>query len=286
MPGVPRTQPGAASGEWRVDSVQRAIRRTVGVIEIEKSETIAKLTAVYKALMRLLKDPTSRYFDPPVVLEFFSKWGPIRDALRRHYPSLLGDLADRDTPSSSGTTDYDGRGYIEREPIDQLYSDMQYVLDVLAALPVVNVPSMKVTREGLFFAGQYFDALRELGELIAQAENSLILIDGYISNDTLKILSGKKAKVRVKILTNAVKGPLQVSAQAFKKQFGNLEIKTSNSFHDRFLIIDEKEFYHFGASIKDLGHRGFMFSRIEEPDVTAALHNKFIQEWNSAPSVV
>lgn len=253
---------------------------------MEKAETIAKLSAVHKAMTRLLNDPTSRYFDPPVILEFFSKWGPIRDALRSQYPSLLGDLADRDTPASSGTTDYDGRGYIEREPIDQLYSDMQYVLDVLSALPVVNVPSMKVTREGLFFAGQYFDALREFDELIAQAQSTLILVDGYVNNDTLQILSGKKPKVRVKILTYAVKGPLQVTAQAFKKQFGDLEIRTSNSFHDRFLIIDEKEFYHFGASIKDLGHRGFMFSRIEEPDVTAALHNKFIQEWNSAPTVV
>ena len=55
---------------------------------------------------------------------------------------------------------------------------------------------------------------------------------------------------------------------------------------DRFVIVDDREFYHFGASIKDLGHRGFMFSRIEEPDVVSALRTKLVQEWASGKIVV
>ena len=253
---------------------------------MEQSELIAKLKALHKAVSRDLEDSRDMYFDPPVVLEFFTRWIPIRDALRKNRPSLLGDLATRDMPSSSGTTDYDGRGYITRGPIQQLHSDMQYVLDVLAALPSVSIPSMKITREGLFFAGQYFDALREVNELIAQAKTKLVLVDGYISADTLAILSGKAPAVEVQILTKQVKSSLRIAAQAFQKQHGSLEIKTDQAFHDRFLILDDVDFFHFGASIKDLGHRGFMFSLIEEPDVIKALSAKFNKVWSSATVVI
>ena len=253
---------------------------------MEESEVMAKLTALHKAVTRELEDPLARYFDPPVALEFFTKWIPVRDALRKHRPSLLGDLAIRDMPSSSGTTDFDGRGYITRGFIEQLLADMQYVLDILGALPSVSVPSMKVTREGLFFAGQYFDAFREVNELIAQAKAKIVLVDGYISADTLAILSGKQAAVGVQILTKKVNPLLQVAAQAFQKQHGSLEIRTDQTFHDRFLILDDVDFFHFGASIKDLGHRGFMFSRIEEPEVTKTLIYKFNKVWSSATVAV
>ena len=253
---------------------------------MEKSEAFAKLTALHKAVSKEVANPKAMYFDPPLVLEFFSRWVPIRDSLRKEYPTLLDDLAVRNTPTSSGTSDFDGRGYIERKPIQQILSDMQYVLDVFAALPSVSVPSMKVTKEGLFFSGQYFDALREVSGLVAQAQNSLTLVDGYISQDTLAILGGKKSSVQISILTKNVPPPVQVAANAFQKQFGSLAIRLSQAFHDRFMIVDDADFYHFGASIKDVGHRGFMFSRIEEQEVVVALRAKFMSEWNSAKVVI
>lgn len=253
---------------------------------MDKSEALAKLTALQKAVSKKLENPKARYFDPPIALEFFSRWLPIRDTLRKEYPTLLDDLAVRDTPKSSGTSDYEGRGYIEKQPIQQILSDMQYVLDVFAALPSVSVPSMKVTKEGLFFSGQYFDALREVSGIVAQAQNTLVLVDGYISQDTLAILSGKQSSVQVSILTKNVPTLVKVAANAFQKQYGSLEIRLSQAFHDRFLIVDDVDFYHFGASIKDVGHRGFMFSRIEEQEVVVALRTKFISEWGSAKAVI
>lgn len=253
---------------------------------MERSELVARLVALHKAVSRLIERPQARYFDPPVALELFTRWAPIRDSLKLELASLLVDLPTRALPAPSGTTDYEGRGYVERAPIQQLFNDMQYVLDALAALPTVAVPSMKVTREGVFFAGQYFDALREVSELIGSAQRQLALIDGYVSPDTLAILSSRRSGTRIEILTKDASASLQVAAHAFVKQFGPLEIRVSQAFHDRFLIIDDADVYHFGASIKDLGHRGFMFSRVEEPEVLGALRAKFQQEWSGATVVL
>jgi hypothetical protein len=210
----------------------------------------------------------------------------VRDALKTEHPELLADLPVREVPKSSGTTDFGGRGYITRGQIGQLFDDMQYVLDVLAALPAVAVPSMRVTREGVFFAGQYFDALREVNELITGALSSIVRVDGYVSADTLGILSANSSGISMKILTKDAPPAVRTAAQAFAKQFGGLEVRLSQEFHNRFLVIDDHDIYHLGASIKDLGSRGFMFSRVEEPEVLTALINKLKQEWKAAEVVL
>lgn len=252
----------------------------------EQPETHARFTALHKALGRAMENPKGRYFDPPFALEFFNRWTPIRDAMKSLYPTLLEDLPVRELPVSSGTSDHEGRGYIERRFLQRLLDDMQYVHDAFAAMPSVSVPSMKVTREGVFFAGQYFDALREVAELVASAKKRLSLVDGYVNADTLSLLSGRNASVHVEILTKDAPPKLIVAAQAFMKQFGSLGIRTSHAFHDRFLLLDDADVYHFGASIKDLGHRGFMFSRVEEPDVIAAILAKYEKEWKGAVAII
>jgi len=90
----------------------------------------------------------------------------------------------------------------------------------------------------------------------------------------------------VQILTRDVAPALNVAAQAFAKQFGAIEVRLSSVFHDRFLLVDDAEIFHFGASIKDVGRRGFMFSRVEEPEVIAALRRKYGQEWVAAKVVL
>lgn len=110
------------------------------------------------------------------------------------------------------------------------------------------------------------------------------MVDGYISDYVLDLLTIKKPEITVNILTytKTISPVLKTKATAFNKQYSNLSIRTSDAFHDRFLIIDEKDFYHFGASIKDLGNRGFMFSRIEEQKVINALCTELSQEWKKA----
>ncbi len=253
---------------------------------MERNQIIAKLKALRNALAEHLKDPGWRYIDPRAVLEFFERYAPLRDALRSQLPTLLGDLPVREVPAPSKTTDFEGRGYITRQPLDSLLQDMKYALELLAATPAVDVPPMKVTKEGIFFAGQYFDALRQVAEVVAGAKVSVVLIDGYIGNETLDLLTGKAAGATAQILTRDIPPQVKVLAQAFQKQHGGLEIRSSQAFHDRFLVLDDRDFYHFGASIKDLGKRGFMFSVIEEPEILINIRGKFQQEWAVATVII
>ena len=88
-----------------------------------QAETKAKLVALHKTVGRTLEDARARYFDPALVLELFQRWTPVREALRSEFKSTLGDLPIRNEPLSSGTADHNGRGYITRQPIEQLHSD-------------------------------------------------------------------------------------------------------------------------------------------------------------------
>lgn len=142
-------------------------------------------------------------------------------------------------------------------------------------------PEVDVTRQGVFFAGQTFDAMSLAARIFATAKTRLLLIDGYIGADTLNILP--TSGIQVDILTKPpVSASVKTLCQAFKAQHGSLTVKSTSGFHDRFVVIDSTTVYHFGASIKDLGKKTFMFSLIEEPDILAAIHTKLNAEWGSA----
>lgn len=139
--------------------------------------------------------------------------------------------------------------------------------------------SIRVTREGVFYEGQYYDAFQAVKEILSDAQRRIMIIDAYVNENVLNLLTSKQTTVEVHILTKSVSPALRAAAIAFNKQYKKLSIHTSPAFHDRFLILDDRDFYHFGASIKDLGHRGSMYSRIEEPEVIDALCRKLSQEW-------
>jgi hypothetical protein len=142
-------------------------------------------------------------------------------------------------------------------------------------------PQVDVTRQGVFFAGQTFDALSVATRIFATAKTRLLLIDGYIGADTLNILP--TTGVQIDILTKPPISPqARTLCQAFKTQHSSLVVKTSSAFHDRFVVIDNTAVYHFGASIKDLGKKAFMFSLIEEPEILTTLHTKLGAEWGNA----
>ena len=123
--------------------------------------------------------------------------------------------------------------------------------------------------QGIFFQGQLFDAYSFFQKLIQNAKNEIILIDGYVDLTVLDRLSKKNKGVNVKIYTQQnpkMKNPLtQLDIQNFNAQYPALTIKYTNSIHDRFLIIDNAELYHIGASIKDLGLKCFAFDKFENP---------------------
>ena len=116
--------------------------------------------------------------------------------------------------------------------------------------------------QGVFFEGQIFDAYVFVADLIKSAGKSIILIDNYVDESVLLLLSKRLSKVSAKIYTKQISPQLQLDITKHNSQYEPINIFKSNSFHDRFLLIDSIV-YHIGASLKDLGKKLFAFSKIE-----------------------
>ena len=117
--------------------------------------------------------------------------------------------------------------------------------------------------EGVFYDGQLFDAYKFVADLIRTATTSLILIDNYIDDTVLTLFTKRIPGVTVTIYTAQISKQLSLDLQRHNSQYEPIDIRQFNQSHDRFLIIDEKELYHIGASLKDLGKKWFAFSRIQ-----------------------
>ncbi len=119
-------------------------------------------------------------------------------------------------------------------------------------------------KQGIFYDGQVFDAYKFVSGLIRKAKKSIVLIDNYIDERVLDLFTKKKKNVNVVILTKRITKSLKLDEEKFNVQYPTLKIKEFNRAHDSFLIIDEKDIYHFGASLKDLGKKWFAFSKMDK----------------------
>ena len=117
-------------------------------------------------------------------------------------------------------------------------------------------------KQGIFYDGQIFDAYQFVAGLIKGARKSVVLIDNYI-DETILTLFSKNQKINVIIYTKNINKQLKLDLDKYNAQNKPIDIKKFNMAHDRFLIIDNKEIYHFGASIKDLGKKWFAFSKFD-----------------------
>jgi phage regulator Rha-like protein len=116
-------------------------------------------------------------------------------------------------------------------------------------------------KQDIFFDGQIFEAYKFVVDLIKQAKKEIILIDNFIDESVLTLLSNKNKDVSITIYTAKVSDALVLAEKKFNKQYNNLEIKEFTKSHDRFLIIDNQT-YHIGASLKDLGKKWFAFNKM------------------------
>jgi len=116
---------------------------------------------------------------------------------------------------------------------------------------------------GVFFDGQIFDAYVLANKIIKSAKQSIVLIDNYIDESVLTMLGKKSKNVKVTLLTKDISKQLSLDIAKFNEQYPAMEAKNFNLSHDRFLVIDGKEVYHLGASLKDLGKKWFAFSKME-----------------------
>ncbi|HOY38256.1 MAG TPA: RhuM family protein [Bacteroidales bacterium] len=117
--------------------------------------------------------------------------------------------------------------------------------------------------EGVFFDGQVFDAHVFVSQLIKSAKESLILIDNYVDESVFMLLAKREKAVKAVVFTSNFTKQLQLDLKKHNQQYLPIEVKTFTKSHDRFLIVDRKEVFHIGASLKDLGKKWFAFSKIE-----------------------
>jgi len=116
--------------------------------------------------------------------------------------------------------------------------------------------------EGIFYDGQIFDAYNFTCGLVKSAKKSIVLIDNYIDESVLLLLSKRNAKVSARIYTARISRQLQLDIQKHASQYPPISVDEFSKSHDRFLLIDD-DTYHIGASLKDLGKKWFAFSKMQ-----------------------
>ncbi len=149
---------------------------------------------------------------------------------------------------------------IERKQIetDQKFEQVFKALESKNAIP----------NQGVFFEGQVFDAYELASKIIRSAKKSIVLIDNYIDESTLTHLSKKTKVVKVLLLTKTMSNKLTLDVKKANEQYGDFEIRVFVNSHDRFIIIDNSDVYHLGASLKDLGKKWFAFSKMDKSSVS------------------
>jgi len=150
------------------------------------------------------------------------------------------------------------KGYVIQDRIENMEKKLFEHDHKIEFLLNTNLPP----NQGIFYDGQIFDAHSFVSKLIKSAKKSIDLLDNYIDDTVLTQLAKKNKGVRVVIYTKNNTKQLQLDLERFNKQYEPIEVVEFNKSHDRFLIIDQKEVYHIGASLKDLGKKWFAFSKL------------------------
>ena len=119
--------------------------------------------------------------------------------------------------------------------------------------------------EGVFYNGQIFDAYKFATDLVKSARRSIVLIDNYVDETVLLMLSKRSVGVSATIYTQRITQQLQLDLDRHNSQYPPIDFRTYRDSHDRFLIVDETDVYHIGASLKDLGKKMFAFSKLDIP---------------------
>ena len=128
-------------------------------------------------------------------------------------------------------------------------------------------------KQSIFFDGQIYDAYSLIIDIIKRAKQKILIIDNYIDDSILKMLSKKNKDVEVVILTLQNSNLTKLDINKFNKQYPVLKLAYTNKFHDRFIVLDNKEMYHLGASIKDLGKKCFGINKIEDKEIIEKIIN-------------
>ena len=169
----------------------------------------------------------------------------------RKFISLNGQIFERLTNMEYKLLEYDKK-------FDEVFNQLQLEDNI---------------KQRIFFDGQIYDAYSIIVDIIKKANNKILIIDNYIDDSVLKMLTKKKSNTEVVILTSDKSKIDNLDIKKFNKEYPILKVAKTNKFHDRFIIIDNKEMYHLGASIKDLGKKCFAINRIEDMEIIEKIIN-------------
>jgi len=162
--------------------------------------------------------------------------------------------------------DYLLKGYSLNNRINRLDDNMHTLTERIDNIDL-QISTCSLPTQGVFYKGQIFDAYKFVSDIIRSAKKSIVLIDNYIDDTVLTHLTKKTINVNVLILSQNISKQLALDIQKANAQHPNIRAKVFKDSHDRFLIIDQTEVYHIGASLKYLGKKIFAFSKLEASSV-------------------
>ena len=168
--------------------------------------------------------------------------------------------------------DYLLKGYAVNNRMNRLEDQFETLKDKVQQIDL-QIHSKLFPTQGIFFEGQVFDAYELTSRIIRSAKKNIVLIDNYIDECTLLHLTKKDKHVAVTLLSKSKSSQIDLDLKKVNKQYGNFEWKAFDKSHDRFLIIDQNEVYHLGASLKDLGKKWFAFSKLDKLSMESMLNS-------------
>ena len=213
--------------------------------ELTKDSTVKEYLTVQQEGLRVIKRKVE-YFNLDVIISVGYRVKSLRGTQFRIWANNV-------------LKEYLLKGYALHHRIDRIEKkivehDQKFDLLIKTSLPPL---------EGIFYDGQIFDAYKFTADLVKSAKKSIVLIDNYVDESVLMLLSKRTKKVKATIFTANISKQLQLDLEKFNMQYEPIEIKIFTKSHDRFLIIDQETVYHIGASLKDLAKKWFAFSKIK-----------------------
>lgn len=164
--------------------------------------------------------------------------------------------------ATSVLRDYLLKGYALNQRMDRIENNFENLSREVKQISL-QLKTQELPKQGIFFDGQIFDAYVFTSDLIKKAKSSIMLIDNYVDETVLTLLAKRQKDVTASIFTKSISKQLILDINKHNSQYPEIKVVEFRDAHDRFLLIDEAELYHFGASLKDLGIKWFAFSRMD-----------------------
>lgn len=160
--------------------------------------------------------------------------------------------------------DYLVNGIVTNQRLERIENNYEELSKEVKAI-AQKLHAEGLPKQGIFFEGQIFDAYAFVSDLIKRATTEIVLIDNYLDETVLTLLTKRKPGVRALLFTRSIGPSLRLDIEKHNGQYPPIAVHSLTESHDRFLIIDRTELYHMGASLKDVGKKWFAFSKLDLP---------------------